>query len=204
MIKKLSIIVLIACCSYTAKSQFIHSIEYKAGISVSAINWEVRNTRIFPDDYIGFTTGINVKYLNHNYWNISTQLGYTQIGGSEIVQYATVTGESLEEGKVGNRMDYINLNTLLEVKYTFKKFTPSFKFGPHVDYLASANSYADNFNRFNYGIDLGGGINYAINTNIYISAEYNYYWFYDKIKTSALEVSITKNASLLIGIGYKF
>jgi len=208
MVKKLSFIVLTVCFSFTASAQFIHSIEYKAGVSVSALEWNLSNTfaasNLFPDDYIGLTTAFNISYLNHKYWNLSTQIGYTQCGGSATSQITDITGNPLGEVTVHERMDYVNLTALFEVKYTLKKITASFKSGPHLDYLASAFTYADNFNRFNYGLDIGGGIAYAINTNLYLSADYNYFWYYNQIRTSALEVRITKNASLVLGIGYKF
>ncbi|MFZ4400677.1 MAG: outer membrane beta-barrel protein [Bacteroidales bacterium] len=213
MLKKLSIILVFTCLSLTVRSQFIHSVEYKTGINVSAIKWELlphynnapENYNImFPDDYIGFSTAFNFKYLNHKYWNLSTQFGYSQIGGSDKFTFTSVTGTSIEEKKLGLRMDYVNMNLLLELKYTLGKFTPSIKTGPHLDYLTSAYAYADNFNRVNYGLEVGGSIEYTFNKNLYLNADCNYYWYNNKIKTSTLEVSITKNASLMLGIGYKF
>ena len=208
MIRSLSFVVIIACFSFTASAQFIHSIEYKAGVSVSALEWNLSNTlvasNLFPADYIGLTTAFNIKFLNHKYWNLCTQIGYTQCGGSTTLTYTDITGIPLGEMTVHERMDYLNLTALFEVKYPIRKLTPSFKIGPHLDYLSSAFTYADNFNRFNYGLDIGGGIAFTLNEHLFLSADYNYYWFYNKIRTSKLEVSITKNVSLMLGIGYKF
>ena len=194
--------------SHTASAQFIHSLEYKAGVSVSALEWNISNSfaasNLFPDDYIGIATAFKINYLNHKYWNLSTQIGYTQCGGSITLPFTDVTGNPLGEKTLHERMDYVNLIALFEIKFPIKKFTPYFKIGPHLDYLSSAFSYADNFNRFNYGLDIGGGITYTLNTNLFLSADYNYYWFYNQIRTTSLEVRITKNASLMLGIGYKF
>jgi hypothetical protein len=62
--KKLLLIFCFVGLATAAKPQFIHSLEYKLGTSVSAIDWNVFNTHLYKDNFYGFTTGFNINYLD--------------------------------------------------------------------------------------------------------------------------------------------
>jgi hypothetical protein len=136
--------------------------------------------------------------------NLSSQLSYIQIGGKEKAQFTDVDGNPLGTVTTLHKMNYINFNTLLNVNYPLKSFTPNIKIGPQICYLTSASFYTEEFNRLNYGLNLSAGLDYKLNKYLYLTSDINYIWFFNKIESSKIDVSMTKYASVMLGIGYTF
>ncbi len=212
---KIIIVIALLISSISTQAQFIHSIEFNNGFSISSVT--ANRYSGIEKYFIGLSTAINAKYLNHKYWNLSSQLGYMEAGQKteqEGVNFST------NERTTNYNIFYFNLisfNTMLEIKYPNKRITPSLKFGPRIDYTYIDISVYDNLNTVNYGFALGAGLNYQFKGHFNLHIDYIYNWFAKDIVSAPNNsgvhphtaiynpaISIRRNMSVMLGFGYKF
>ena len=159
---------------------------------------------------VGFNAGFFAKLPVTRGFSIQPELLYTSKGAKE-------TYNNFVEGKGEYRfnLNYIEL-PVLAVFNVAKNF--NVHVGPYVSYLAAANIKdlkddgtihdikdldAENFNRFDYGVAGGLGIDIS---NFTLGARYNY-GFREIGKSGSLSGQLTKDSknsaiSLYIGIGF--
>ena len=159
---------------------------------------------------VGFNAGFFAKLPVTRGFSIQPELLYSSKGAKE-------TYDNFIEGKGEYRfnLNYIEL-PVLAVFNVAKNF--NLQVGPYISYLASANIKdlkddgtinditdldAENFNRFDYGVAGGLGIDIS---NFTIGARYNY-GFKEIGKSGSLSGQLTKDSknsaiSLYIGIGF--
>jgi hypothetical protein len=159
---------------------------------------------------VGFNAGFFAKLPVTRGFSIQPELLYTSKGAKE-------TYDNFLEGKGEYRfnLNYIEL-PVLAVFNVAKNF--NIQAGPYISYLAAANIKdleddgtirdikdldAENFNRFDYGVAGGLGIDIS---NFTIGARYNY-GFKEIGKSGSLSGQLTKDSknsaiSLYIGIGF--
>lgn len=176
----------------------------------------VNLTNMFVDEVsdenmkVGFNAGFFAKLPVTRGFSIQPELLYTSKGAKE-------TYNNIIEGKGEYRfnLNYIELPVLAVINVA-KNF--NIHAGPYVSYLAAANIKnlhddhsqdeiaeldADNFNRFDYGLVGGLGIDIS---NFTIGARYNY-GLREIGKSGSLSGQVTKDSrnsaiSLYIGVGF--
>jgi hypothetical protein len=90
-------------------------------------------------------------------------------GGKGTVTFTTETGEPNGEKTEKAYLDYLTVNTTLDVKYPIKdRIIPFISVGPRCDYLTSYSKEFDGLNNinalkdYNIGFILGGGLKYDL------------------------------------------
>jgi hypothetical protein len=177
----------------------------------------VNLTNMYVDDVsdenmkVGFNAGVFAKLPVARGFSIQPELLYTSKGAKE-----TYDNFILGEGEYRFNLNYIELPVLAVFNLT-ENF--NLHVGPYVSYLAGVNIKdmnddegtideiaeldADNFNRFDYGVAGGLGIDIS---NFTIGARYNY-GFKEIGKSGSVSGELLKNSknsaiSLYIGIGF--
>ncbi|HEY8894328.1 MAG TPA: porin family protein [Niastella sp.] len=176
----------------------------------------VNLTNMFVDDVsdenmkVGFNAGFFAKLPVTRGFSIQPELLYTSKGAKE--KYNNIIQG---EGEYRFNLNYIELPVLAVINVA-KNF--NIHAGPYVSYLAAANIKnlhedhsqdeiaeldADNFNRFDYGLVGGLGIDIS---NFTIGARYNY-GLREVGKSGSLAGQVTKDSrnsaiSLYIGVGF--
>jgi len=159
---------------------------------------------------VGFNAGFFAKLPVTRGFSIQPELLYTSKGAKE-----TYDNFILGEGEYRFNLNYIELPVLAVINLA-KNF--NVHVGPYVSYLVNANIKdlkndgtindikdldAENFNRFDYGVAGGLGIDIS---NFTLGARYNY-GFREIGKSGSLSGQLTKDSknsaiSLYIGIGF--
>jgi hypothetical protein len=176
----------------------------------------VNLTNMFVDEVsdenmkVGFNAGFFAKLPVTRGFSIQPELLYTSKGAKE-----TYNNIIQGEGEYRFNLNYIELPVLAVINVA-KNF--NIHAGPYVSYLAAANIKnlhddhsqdeiaeldADNFNRFDYGLVGGLGIDIS---NFTIGARYNY-GLREIGKSGSLSGQVTKDSrnsaiSLYIGVGF--
>ena len=210
------IVILISCISIQA--QFIHSIELNNGIAVSKLDNNNSNNQFSYEQlyFNGISSAINLNYLNHNYWNLCSQLAYQEIGQKTAQNTSDYPTSNIVKNYSVFYFNLLSFSTLFELKYPNKYIVPSLKFGPRIDYTYINYSKSNQLNTFNYGFALGGGLNYQFKEHFNLHADYTFNWFAKDLFSASYDtagashtinypaISIKRNMSIMIGFGYIF
>jgi len=163
------IIILIGLLAYI-KTSYCQTINIQAGETLSKLNWvfETNPYGYIQDGYIqtyhGKSVFVGIDYLDHQFFNLSSNIGFLQTGGQSVAMFYVSSGDLVREVGINAYLNYLSFNTSLEIKYPFKfKLTPFLNIGPRIDFLVSkniSNSSLTNLSPVSTGLILGGGIKY--------------------------------------------
>lgn len=164
---------------------------------------------------MGYSVFAGIGYLENKRFNLSSHLGLIRKGGKGTTILTTETGEPNGEKTEKAYLDYITVNTTLDVKYPIKdRIIPFISVGPRYDYLVSYSSDFDGLNdidalkKYNVGLILGGGIKYDL-SKIQIGLRADYYLNFNKLadwpaQTENLSGKVDDKTMILnLMIGYK-
>jgi len=165
------------------KSQIISEIKQYTGLSISSVYFyddhETGGTFLpyngirYKKNLLSVSTGFQVSYLKHKFWQLNSRLYYFERGGSEKLElvdpYYNKTGEYELNRFSAN---YLSFNTTFEIKQYTKIANPYIFLGPRFDILVSRNWR--NLNEYNYGFDLGSGIEKSIKNKYLIGIDLLY------------------------------
>ena len=170
-LKVLSVALLISSFS------FGQLIKLQFGISISNLDWNLGsyNWKYDNEKLMSYSFSVGLDYLDKKYYNLSSNLTLLKKGGN-----TTATSENVPDRILKVNLDYLSLNTTFELKYPLKnKITPFISYGPRLDMLLN-EMYLINYNKYNYGLLLGGGLKYDIN-RIQIGFRMDYYLNFNEI-----------------------
>jgi len=163
---------------------FGQTLQVQGGISVSNLDWRyegVEGVSIYNKNLIATSFFAGVNYLDKQYFNLSSNIGFIRKGGKDEFPITDVNGDFTNETEIEKpTLDYLSINTLFEAKYTIKdKLTPFVSFGPRFDYLVSSSRHFDGLQDLNglnntaFGLLLGGGVKYHLSAfQIGLRADY--------------------------------
>lgn len=149
-------------------SCFTQSIYFSGGMSISKLDWEEYDLIFAPhikydDNLFGYSSGVGIKYLNKNYFNLNTYIGIVKKGGKQFIEYETFPGPLINETRYAS-LHYLNFTNSIELKYKFcNLIQPFFRVGARIDYLVNSSyqfeeiKERDELSSFNYGINFGLG-----------------------------------------------
>jgi len=150
---------------------FSQTLKIQTGTSLSKLDWQI-NTIGFEylnETLVGFSIFGGIEYLNKDYFNLSTNIGYLVKGGKDEYDFVNLTSEILMRKEKKVKLNYITLNTLLDFKYPINdKIIPFVSIGPRIDYLLSYSDVLDKLDEINeldklsFGLSVGAGVRYQL------------------------------------------
>jgi hypothetical protein len=169
----------------------------KIGPSFSKLIW---NTSVFyngafDQSIIGIDAIVGINYLKFKYFNLSSEAGYVQKGGSKTT-LSHVIGDGVSRNTI--RLNFFTLNTTFNLKIPIKELIEPYIFvGPRIDYLFSYSEQEDfikhfdeagELNKVSYGIIFGGGIKLKVK-RIQLGLVFDYYLTINKLVNYSITVS---------------
>lgn len=195
------------------------TLRLQGGVSFSDMNVQLGNNTLQQANqrYIGYAAYLGIDYLDKKFFNLATNVGIIQRGGRDSIPFFDANGQyNGQFSQTDYFMDYISLNTLVELKIPIAKvFIPFVSAGPRVEYLVRNHQSLNNLNKndivnnFNYGLLLGGGIKFKLN-RIYIGARADYYFDFDEVadwkQNNSLSAGDFRNRTITASgfIGFQF
>jgi hypothetical protein len=125
---------------------------------------------------------IGLDYFEHQYYNISTNIGYIVRAEEE-----NVTQNMREMGYPywKNELEYVSLNTTLDIKYPINNISPFLSIGPRIDFLIDNTRKfelykPDYLNKKVYGMIIGCGVKYDLK-RVQVGIRGDYYFNFNEI-----------------------
>ena len=194
------------------------TIKIQGGTSISRLDWQLRNINtesFYKDPLIGYSFFAGLDYLDKHYFNLSSNIGMIRKGGKSETQLTFSEGEQTGITFISKpTLDYLSVNTMIDLKYPIKQFSPFISFGPRIDYLLSSSDHFDvidgydGLNTFSVGLLLGGGLKYDI-YNFQFGIRADYYVDFTKVADWTIpstgnggEISV-HTITINLTIGYK-
>ncbi len=219
MKKALTILfVLVFLCGGFMQAQAIKSIAVKSGIIWATQKWDYKDIDLdYSSEYrTGFHLGVSVEFLQHKYFSILTELGYTQKGYKIELP---IVNPGQPEGNLGTmvlkyRFSYVYLSPMFKVRKEFGGFVPYVFIGPRLDYqldypsdLFSKES-ATYFNDFIFGMTYGLGIEYmfgSFGVGLIFQNQYDFTLAYHQEPEEGYNTGFDiKNNAFIVDLGVKY
>jgi hypothetical protein len=168
-----------------SRAQIISEIKQLSGLSISSVYFfddrENGGTYVpyagirYQNNLTSFSSGFQIGYLKHKFWQLNTRIYYLERGGSEKLYLVDYNYERTGEYELNSfSTNYLSLNTTFEIKHPIKSFTPYIFLGPRYDYFASSSWDKVWFNKNNFGFDIGTGIEKTIKEKYLIGIDLLY------------------------------
>ncbi len=172
-------------------------INLQTGVSVSKLDWQagILDENMFNRPLVRPTILVGLDYFDHTYFNLSSNMGIIQKGGKGEIKLVNELGVDKGTSTITEIFNYYTFNTAIEFKYPIqKKIFPFISIGARADVIFGNHSSFDfdkknisvydrddfDKNRFNYGVNLGGGIKYHF-SKLQIGLRSDYYFNFRNI-----------------------
>ena len=159
------------------------TLKIQTGASFSDIRYNIFNKITYNDNRLKQPIFIGVDYFDHQYYNVSTNIGYVIKAEEENVSQEW---KDMGYPYCKNELEYISFNTTIDFKYPiYKKIIPFVSIGPRFDFLTHNTQkfqlYKPEYlNDIIYGVIIGCGIKYDFE-KIQIGARIDYYHNFNEI-----------------------
>lgn len=189
--KKLILQIVLYLIMSKGYSQTFKTVGVKAGVTISRLEWELRQNSGFPIEELktkwtaGYFVQINTNLIDKKVWVFNTSLGVVQKNGNYIDEY--YGGNQSEEP---HKLTYVSFTNLVKGKIGVSEVSfLTCHLGPRIDYLIV---YSDNVTRFapyggNYFYNADDDlrrVNLGLNTGIGFQVE---------MKNKLLGIEVSKN-----------
>jgi hypothetical protein len=204
-LKLLSAAILICTFSYG------QTVKIQTGVSISnldrqvgSLDWKHENKSL-----VGIPISIGLDYFQKMHFCLSSNLGLLKKGGTVtlkapqqiITPGITIGDEYVSDQKTFANIDYLSFNTTCDFSYPLKNnITPFISLGPRIDLLLDN---VDIYNKYSYGLLLGGGLKYNIK-KLQVGLRFDYYLNLNDIyKTEQYGTLRDKTFTTNLIIGYR-
>ncbi len=219
MKKALTILfVLVFLCGGFMQAQLVKSISLNSGMVWSTQKFDYKDINYdLPNEYLtGFHIGFAVEFLQHEYFSILTEIGYTQKGFKLEVD---ITTPDFPEGGLGTkvlkyRFSYVYLSPMFKVRKEFGGFIPYVFIGPRLDYLLEhptdefSEESAKYFNDFIFGMTYGLGLEYlfgSFGVGLIFQNQYDFTLAYHHELEEGYDSGVDiKNNAFIVDLGVKY
>lgn len=180
---------------------FGQTLKIQSGVSISTIDMQTSgsSTGLTKDNkrLVGYSFFVGMDYLQHKNFNLSSNIGMLRKGGESMFYTNWGYGQGIKA-----TLDYLSLNTTFDFQFPIEdKITPYISFGPRVDVLLNPIS---EYNSFNYGLLLGGGLKYPLSDKLQLGLRADYYLnFTDISKTGQTRTVSDKTFTTNLVLGYR-
>lgn len=172
------VFLLISLLSTNLRAQVLSSYGLKAGACIASQNWEYHNLPDYmsglsvpvpSDEIVGIDISIFTKTKYFSIFCVTAEIHYIE-KGRKITVMGTIQADNPqgyeETGPItiNERFSYISVPILLEMKLLKSYLSPYLLLGPRLEYLINyPNSLLyDEFNKMDFGITMGIGIEFNI------------------------------------------
>jgi hypothetical protein len=164
-------------------------IKIQGGISMTRLKWIYKSLQMdmYPDVFPGYTAFVGLDFGEKKFYNFSANTGLIRKGGEKEVWLVNDFGDKLGKTKVKATLDYLTVNTTINLKFPLKsRFKPFLSIGPRFDYLVK---YSYQFNKgmdsnlmksYSYGLIVGIGLKYEYKKFMF-GVQDDYYLNFNKI-----------------------
>lgn len=193
--KLLSIALLVTVLS------FGQTLKFQSGVSISTIDMQTSGstTGLTKENkrLVGYSFFVGMDYLQHKNFNLSSNIGMLRKGGQSMFYTNWGYGQGIKA-----TLDYLSLNTTFDFQFPIEdKVIPFISFGPRVDLLLNSIS---EYNKFNYGLLLGGGLKYPLSDKLQLGLRADYYLnLRDITKTGQDRTISDKTFTTNLVLGYR-
>lgn len=192
--KKLILQIVLYLLMSEGYAQTFKTVGVKAGVTVSRLEWELRQNSGFPIEEIktkwtaGYFVQVSADLIDKQKWSFNSSLGIIQKNGNYIDEY--YFGNQLSSTDIPHKLTYVSFVNLLKGKIGVSEVSfLTCHLGPRIDYLIV---YSDNVTRFapyggNYFYNADDDlrrVNIGLNTGIGFQVE---------MKNKLLGIEVSKN-----------
>jgi len=176
-------------------------LKIQSGVSISNIDIQTSGSsdNLTQDNkrLVGYSFFVGMDYLQHKNFNLSSNIGMLRKGGQALLYSNWGYGQGISAS-----LDYLSLNTTCDFQIPIEdKVMPFISFGPRVDLLLNPIS---EYNKFNYGLLLGGGLKYHLSDKLQLGLRADYYLnFKDISKTGQARTVSDKTFTTNLVLGYR-
>jgi len=176
-------------------------LKIQSGVSISSIDMQTSgsSTGLTKENkrLVGYSFFVGMDYLQHKNFNLSSNIGMLRKGGESMLYTNWGYGQGIKA-----TLDYLSLNTTCDFQFPIEdKVVPFISFGPRVDVLLNSIS---EYNTFNYGLLLGGGLKYPLSDKLQLGLRADYYLnFRDISKTGQARTVSDKTFTTNLVLGYR-
>ncbi len=200
-------LVLLLCLS-GAKAQPARTYGIKLGVVGANESWSVLGESDWPTDIRwGFTADVYAELPYSKYLSADAEIQYTQKGMKYSIP---VTTASQPDGSgqyytISPRIDYISIPILAKLRLPLAAVAPYLIIGPRFDFLisrsgGSLDAAISQFDRMDYGLTLGAGVELNSIFPYGLLAEFRYNFnSYDSYKSQYLSVR-NRSMDFLVGV----
>ncbi len=210
--------VLFFMCGGFLQAQAIKSIAVKSGIIWATQKWDYKDIDLdYSSEYrTGFHIGVSAEFLQHKYFSILTELGYTQKGYKIELP---IVNPGQPEGNLGTmvlkyRFSYVYLSPMFKIRKEFGGFVPYVFIGPRLDYQLDYPSdlfhegSAGQFNDFIFGMTYGLGLEYmfgSFGVGLIFQHQYDFTLVYHQEPAEGNNTGLDiNNNAFVLDLGMKF
>ncbi len=198
--RKSSILLIFIILVFRLDGQVINNINLFSGISFSKITWNTNGLTLYERPIIGYSTGLKIGYLEHNYWTCNTKIRFYQLGGSDKVTLVDANGNNIEDITTRFYFNELGINATIQVKYPINKFIPFIYLGPRLDFLLSSSQSFKDIEKNNYGLDFGIGLSYHLTDKVFLTSDIGYSLLIRKI-VNKTNCTLNPDINMLIEVG---
>jgi hypothetical protein len=142
------------------------------GVSITSLSLKDDSKFNLLNDYVTpYNVSLGIDYVERQYWNLSTEIGYIGIGGKDVILNNGLEDESIIIKEKG---EYIQLNTTVRVKPSKKYQCTYMGIGPAFNLLIGKQRFKYlnlrdyRINKFLYGVKMEVGINSLLTDKLYV------------------------------------
>ncbi|MCD4724680.1 MAG: PorT family protein [Bacteroidales bacterium] len=209
-----SLIIFMATAALQA--QVVKSIGLQPGIVWAKQSRDYKDISI--EDYLsyrtGFHMGVNLEFLQHEYFSILAEGGFIQKGNKMEVNVSTPEGLLTGETKIfKTSIKYAYLSPMFKLRKEFGGFVPYLFAGPRIDYQLSYTSdllagLENDLNKLIFGLSYGLGLEYMFGP-VGVAAVFQHQYDLSKLyNKEAVEGEYTglsiKNNAFVLDLGVRF
>jgi hypothetical protein len=180
---------------------FGQTLKIQSGVSISTIDMQTSGstTGLTKENkrLVAYSFFVGMDYLQHKNFNLSSNIGMLRKGGQSMFYTNWGYGQGIKA-----TLDYLSLNTTFDFQLPIEdKVIPFISFGPRVDVLLNPIS---EYNSFNYGLLLGGGLKYPLSDKLQLGLRADYYLnLRDISKTGQTRTVSDKTFTTNLVLGYR-
>lgn len=203
------LVVLLFMFVATANAQMVR---IDGGVAFSKLKTKgLDGNQILDKSVKPFQMSLGLEYLEREYFNLSSSVGYLRAGGRSDIPVVSSIGQQMVDYKCF--IDYLTVNTLFNIKRSVRRETYYVGIGPRLDFKLDAKEtevygvhYANGNKPVVFGLKCEAGFWYDLDDHFCLGANVGYLPSFTKTWTSPVNPDVTmatRSFTLGVSLGYR-